>query len=130
MPYLDKEKEKKAKHESYLRNKEKNVAKLKEKRRKFRQWVWDIKKGLKCSECGDTRTPVLEFHHTDPDLKEGMISEMARNPSEKQKQKILEEIEKCIVLCSNCHKIEHYRLKNLTEKDEGFLAYQFVPTCG
>lgn len=58
-----------------------------------------------CKVCGDLRIPVLEFHHLDPNEKEESISKMT------SRKKIEEESKKCVVLCKNCHAIEHYYLR-------------------
>ena len=55
-----------------------------------------------CSHCGFNRFPEsLEFHHTDPTIKDVAISTMIHKA--KKIDTILKEIEKCIVLCANCH---------------------------
>jgi hypothetical protein len=45
----------------------------------------------------------LEFHHIDPLQKKFNISQMHRE----NKSKVAAEINKCIVLCSNCHRRYH-----------------------
>ena len=62
----------------------------------------------KCAKCGDTRNYILEFHHKDPKQKEFTIGRM-RNYS---LEKIQKEIDKCIVLCCNCHREFHYLEKS------------------
>ena len=70
-----------------------------------------IKAERGCLKCGDRREYVLDFHHIDPSKKEGTI---ARWTSNKNKQEdIKSEINKCVVLCSNCHREFHY----LSEKE-------------
>lgn len=67
-------------------------------------------KGGACSVCGYNRCPAaLEFHHLDPTQKEFQINKRW-SMSDKR---ILAEIEKCVLLCSNCHKEEHWRLSRL-----------------
>lgn len=57
-----------------------------------------------CVLCGyDKHTAALEFHHLDPGEKDIMVSRMTTY----SKDKIRAELEKCVVLCSNCHRIEH-----------------------
>jgi hypothetical protein len=56
-----------------------------------------------CSKCEEKRYHVLDFHHTDPTQKEMHIG--SKKGSYK---KIEQEIKKCIVLCSNCHRDFHY----------------------
>lgn len=62
-----------------------------------------------CAKCGDKRHYLLEFHHNNPKEKELTISEHCR----KTFNKLLPEIKKCSVLCSNCHREFHY-LNNST----------------
>ena len=58
----------------------------------------------KCYKCGDTRQYVLEFHHKDPSQKEFNIGQLKI----KDYKRLENEIDKCIVLCANCHKEFHY----------------------
>ena len=52
-----------------------------------------------CKICGyDRYIGALEFHHLNPDLKEFKIS------STQSFAKAYEEAQKCILMCSNCHK--------------------------
>ena len=67
-----------------------------------RKWFFELKKNLKCEKCGFSHPAALDFHHIDPSQKDFGIS-LNRN----NKEKVLEEIKKCKVLCSNCHRIEH-----------------------
>lgn len=60
--------------------------------------------GGKCSKCGyDKYIGALEFHHLDPKEKEFNIA--SRNT--RSYEKLREEAEKCILVCSNCHKEIH-----------------------
>jgi hypothetical protein len=68
-----------------------------------RKWFYDIKAKLKCERCGFNHPAALDFHHKDPTQKSFGISANKHIGEEK----ILKEIEKCEVLCSNCHRIEH-----------------------
>ena len=64
----------------------------------------DYKKRIKCSQCGLKDYRVIDFHHIRD--KEFAISKMVyRGYSWKRIQK---EIDKCVPLCSNCHRIEHH----------------------
>jgi hypothetical protein len=66
-----------------------------------------IKSTLKCNRCPENHPACLEFHHTDPTIKEGNVGESIRKWSTKR---LLAEIEKCEVLCANCHRKEHYKI--------------------
>lgn len=62
-------------------------------------------KGGCCEKCGYNRcSAALEFHHTDPALKDPSWDTMKTRTFEA----IREEIDKCILLCSNCHREEHH----------------------
>lgn len=62
-------------------------------------------KGGKCQECGYKKNIyALEFHHVDSDEKDFRISECITRDIEI----ILKEIDKCTLLCSNCHREIHH----------------------
>ena len=64
-------------------------------------------KGGSCNLCGyDKCTAALEFHHIDPDQKEFQINKRWSMKNEA----ILKEIEKCVLLCSNCHREAHWKM--------------------
>ena len=64
-----------------------------------------IEKG--CFICGyKTFIVALNFHHLDPSKKEGEISNMVSSGPSKQIE-LFREIEKCVVLCRNCHRALH-----------------------
>lgn len=73
-----------------------------------REWINSIKSKLKCSICGEDRIWCLDFHHVNPNEKEGSVSHMIQAPN-----KLKLELEKCIVLCANCHRDIHQIDKNL-----------------
>lgn len=63
-------------------------------------------KGGKCLLCGyDKCTAALEFHHLDPSKKEFQINKRWSMSDES----ILKEIDKCVLLCSNCHREVHWK---------------------
>lgn len=72
-----------------------------------------------CSRCGFNGHPVaLEFNHIDPSTKIAAVSQLVKKGTIKN---IDREIEKCQVLCSNCHRIHTYSNKhhmNLSDDDE------------
>lgn len=78
--------------------------------------ILNIKKKLSCEKCGESKFYMLDFHHKDPSKKEGNIGTMTCSWSE---EKIIEEIEKCNVLCANHHRELHYleREKNINIDD-------------
>jgi len=64
-----------------------------------------IKLGNKCSKCGlkPVNKTILEFHHNGE--KDSEINILLGNY--KNKAKLGKELEKCILLCGNCHREEH-----------------------
>lgn len=72
-------------------------------------------RGSKCEICGyDKCLPALDFHHKDKAQKSFSISNGYR--TSKKKEEIIEEIKKCVLLCSNCHHEVHEGLASV----EGF----------
>ena len=73
-------------------------------------------KGSVCERCKlhlkDTHYTVFDFHHSDPKEKDFDWSKM-RLCSVK---KLTNELDKCILLCANCHRIIHAELS----ENEGF----------
>lgn len=67
--------------------------------------VQKIKSESKCSSCDCTKMECLDFHHIE-DNKEQGIGAMIRDKSVSMEQ-LETEIKKCIILCSNCHRILH-----------------------
>ena len=89
---------------------------------KSRAWFVEYKKTLKCNKCGEKRWYVLDFHHTDHRNKKYAIGQMVK---QRMSQKsILEEIEKCIVLCANCHREYHY--EEYMKKHKFFAYNRFI----
>ncbi len=90
----------------YQTNKERFREHNKNNRKKSREYIQEAKKGKCCSRCGWSEHPcALDFHHTDPSTKHKDIAVMAQTYSIKQ---IQEEIDKCILVCANCHRILHH----------------------
>lgn len=62
-------------------------------------------KGTKCSKCGYNKCKAaLEFHHVDGSEKDFTIS----NVRTRNFDSVKKELDKCILICSNCHKELHY----------------------
>lgn len=62
-------------------------------------------KGRKCCKCGYNKcVEALEFHHLDPTQKDFGIASKGYTRSW---SKIKAELDKCILVCSNCHREIH-----------------------
>lgn len=64
--------------------------------------VWSFLVGASCVDCGNDNPVVLEFDHIESN-KYMEISLMMRNLH--ADSSIIEEIEKCEIVCANCHRI-------------------------
>lgn len=66
--------------------------------------------GGRCSVCGyDKSLSALEFHHKDPKKKDRGIK-LSSNTMSWERMK--RELDKCVLLCSNCHAEAHDRMRN------------------
>lgn len=104
----------------YSENKEKCLAKNKKWREDNKEYIKEKQKeqkrkrklesilylGGKCSNCKQEFHPaIFEFHHRDPKTKEKDPSKMLSLSW----KKITEELDKCDLLCANCHRLIHHR---------------------
>lgn len=91
-------------HEQYIKYKEYYKKKINADHARNRE---DLKK-LKingCAICGyNKRAVVLNFHHTNPEDKKFTINSYSMTY---KSEKIIKELNKCILLCSNCHREIH-----------------------
>ena len=90
----------------YARNKSKQKKFVNARRQKIADWFKEYKATLKCSSCPENHPATFDFHHLDPKDKEISVSEVVNGG--RSIQNIKKEIEKCIVLCANCHRKLHY----------------------
>jgi len=67
--------------------------------------VLEYKKTLACERCGLTDYRVLDFHHKE--AKDKSVSELLTQGY--AWRRIQEEIDKCIPLCANCHRLAHWK---------------------
>ena len=109
MPYKDPLKKKEKQQEYSKKHYAKNVAKIRAATKKTKdsleqQWK-DFKTTLSCLECGASHPAILDFHHIDPEMKNDSVHKLINGGSYK---KALEEVQQCVVLCSNCHRVYHY----------------------
>ncbi len=78
------------------------------RRRKLREQAVEYMGG-KCQRCGyKTCIEALDFHHLDPREKEFGISASGMTRSW---ERIKTELNKCIMICANCHREEHAKIK-------------------
>ena len=124
MPYKDpailKAKHKEYSKKHYEKRKAEGSTRLKKSNQEKKK-VWrEFKETLSCSQCGIKHPAVIDFHHADPKTKIKSVHEFARMGSYK---KAFAEVEKCIVLCANCHRILHYELHKKKKRAEALLDH-------
>jgi hypothetical protein len=79
------------------------------RRRALHQKLDYLKKlKAKCALCPESDQCCLDFHHVDPSLKRARCYNLARYSW----RLLRAELVKCVVLCANCHRKEHKRLKS------------------
>lgn len=85
----------------------KDPCKRKQARDKYRKNIKDeVTKRLRpCEECGAFDIAFMDWHHKDPSTKVATVNRLKRDST---LEATLAEIEKCICLCSNCHRKLHY----------------------
>ena len=90
----------------HYRNVEWNEERTLKRRARIRAWVNEVKCTRGCSRCDETDPTCLDFHHPDPENKRMAITRMVTFGY--GKESLREEMDKCEVLCANCHRKEHY----------------------
>ena len=91
--------------EHYNTDKQYYKDKNNKRRKEIRDYI--LSKKVKCSSCDETHQACLDFHHLQD--KKIDISIIQRHMW--SNDKIDEEINKCVVLCANCHRKLHYEEK-------------------
>lgn len=106
MPYKDPQKQKEVQAAYYQKNKEKCRKLHRDYRHKIANMINEAK-NTPCADCDVLYPPyVMDFDHKDPLEKSFNISRATRTHSI---PKLLEEIAKCEVVCSNCHRIRTFK---------------------
>jgi hypothetical protein len=88
---------------------------MKERRQKIATYVREIKANSKCERCSEAHPSCLQFHHKNPEEKDLHIKEAVRNGW--SFERLQKEIDKCEILCANCHFKEHWDGKSLDGVD-------------
>lgn len=83
------------------------VQAVQKRRKKIKQMAIDYKGGC-CEKCGYNKcNEALEFHHLDPSKKDFGISSNGHCNSW---EKVKKELDKCIMVCANCHREIHVQI--------------------
>ena len=81
------------------------------RQKRMENWINSLK--TPCVFCGENDPICIDWHHIDPNEKSFAISHIKG----KAKERTLEEMKKCICICSNCHRKLHAGKLSLSQID-------------
>lgn len=100
-------------HEWYLKHKQKHIAATRLNSERYIAEYYDWRNTLTCILCEEDDACCVELHHVDPTKKEYGISNLRKSGM----TSIMKEADKCIPVCSNCHKkIHNHGLEKIAKK--------------
>jgi hypothetical protein len=90
----------------YKKYRAKHIARNKRLKAELRAEVAEIKEANPCMDCGEKYPAcVMDFDHRDPSLKKDRNHRVSELAARGARKKVFEEIEKCDLVCANCHRI-------------------------
>ena len=112
MAWKDPEKQREAIRKHYYANKQYYLDKAMKQKTDLRQWVYAKKNVTPCTDCG-IQYPhyVTDYDHIGEKIMN--VSQLINRGSARQ---VKEEITKCVLVCSNCHRMRTY--KRRTDKNK------------
>lgn len=87
-------------------------------RRKNYNKFFEIHNG--CQVCGEKRYSCIDFHHVNGNTKKYLVSDLMQS---KLNQRLYDELDKCCMLCSNCHMLFHRGGLDITFIKHPILGY-------
>jgi hypothetical protein len=105
MPYKDKQKQKEYQQQHYQKHKQTYRSHLQKRRKAGKAFLISLKKSKQCIVCGENDIECLDFHHLgnkDLDLSQAVRDGWSQ-------ERMLSEVQKCVVMCANCHLKLHPR---------------------
>lgn len=103
MPYKNRTKQKEAQHQHFLEKREMYRARDRKRYADFRAIIQEAK-NCPCMDCGGRfHFAAMDFDHRGDKIRP--VSSLKDFSSE---EKLREEIAKCDVVCSNCHRVRTY----------------------
>jgi len=89
----------------YYKNRDHRIRTKETRRNEMKRWFYELKRDeFRCQRCSESRSPAIDFHHEKETGRE--VSAMVNDGF--SKERIIQEIEYCVSLCANCHRIEHH----------------------
>jgi hypothetical protein len=110
MPYKDpavrKAKQREYAKSWYQRNSTAHKARAANARKILKQKWRNFKNSLSCLHCGAKHPAIIDFHHVVQDPANVSINDLTKYGNY---ERAFKEVEKCIPLCANCHRIFHWK---------------------
>lgn len=105
--YTEKQREnqRKLSRKHYKNNKDYYKEKNRINKKKSKEWFKKFLENKCCTICKESDSATFDFHHLDPNKKEHNIGKLAGTTY--SIKKLQKELEKCVLLCSNCHRKVH-----------------------
>lgn len=94
----------KIRKQHYQNNRQKYIDKATRYRRSVSEWFQKFKATLSCVQCGYSHPAAIDFHH-----QSGKVADVSMIVHASSREAALAEIQKCIPLCANCHRVHHYK---------------------
>lgn len=112
MPYKDRNKRLEYAHKwnkiHYRKNVQSEKDRIYKRRKNIADWFTKYKEKLSCQNCGESTSICLDFHHKDPGKKDINLARVKYWGY--SLITIQAEMDKCVVLCANCHRKLHANL--------------------
>lgn len=104
----------------HYRNVAWNTERTLRRRAELRAWAYEYKQASTgCVRCDEDDPACLDFHHVEGNKEMSVSSMISHGYS---KERLLDEIEKCEILCANCHRKEHYEIPSEVDEAETVVA--------
>jgi hypothetical protein len=106
MAYRDPARQLEYARKHYRQHKAAYLERNNKRRAEMRAYVRELKESTSCADCkNDYPHYVMDFDHRDTSTKCDIVSKLMSNLSWKR---LREEIEKCDIVCANCHRIRTF----------------------
>lgn len=109
MPIKDINRRREYRRNWYSKNKASEKKHVSRRKKEIGEWFNKYRETLSCSACGENHPATLDFHHKDKSSKDFAINILVHNGY--SLSRIKKEMEKCQVVCANCHRKIHHHLK-------------------
>ena len=107
MSIMSKEKNAEYQRKWYQENKKLQQQRNKQGHKRRRDFITNYKADRGCSRCDEKHVACLQFHHRNPAEKDFSITDLLKY--HRSMEILMKEIEKCEVICANCHLKHHWQ---------------------